>query len=792
MLHHHLKNIIRQIRQQKTTSIINILGLALGLGITLVIWIFVIHELSYDKFITDHDRIYRIHSTASMGSSASQTLPTAMFSLGEDMIRSYPEVEDLVRFSSFYHSPDVVFEGEPTTLNGIMFGEPGFFEMFNFELLAGDPAQVLADPSSIVINETNATRLTGDPLDAVNRMITIQGRTYRISGIMKDFPENTHMSFNAFSHFDNLPNRAREGGMNFYTYVKLAPGTDIREVEKKMDVSLADIIRTNPLYDGIQIQAEHQLMRLGDIHLHSDLVWEMRDNGKMRNVIIFALLSFFILFLAIINYINLATARSMLRSKEIGIRKVSGATRAGLVRQIMTESFITIIMAFVAAFVLSEIFSQFFTQHMGVHLSIATLFSWQGILALLLILGITSLLSGLYPAFYLAAFDPVKTLKGEVVRGNKGTAFRRILVVFQFVITLFVASSLIVMIGQLRHMQRSDLGFDTEEVIILRNLSGRLWQSFQAVTANLEAIPRVASAGGGNFIYGSGNRIDLITELGTDPESGVLADIITVDHGFLDAMGIELLAGRNFYAGSEMDVQSAFILNETAVNGLGFDEPIGKQLDLFNIQGPLIGVIKDFHLKSLHQPIEPLVLIYAQVGFPHIYLKALPGDYESLRIAITEALNEFDPAYIPDMVFLDENIELLYQQEQRTASLLIAGAILAFIISLLGVYGLAAFSAERKIKEIGIRIVLGASLRQLLWHFNRESAILSGIALIIAAPLAWFAMNQWLDNFTVRVSMNLLWFLIPGLIILLISSLIISLQALFTIRANPVESLKYE
>ncbi len=792
MLHHHIKNIIRQIRQQKTTSIINILGLALGLGITLVIWIFVIHELSYDKFITDHDRIYRIHSTASMGSSASQTLPTAMFSLGEDMIRSYPEVEDLVRFSSFYHSPDVVFEGEPTTLNGIMFGEPGFFEMFNFELLAGDPAQVLADPLSIVINETNATRLTGDPLDAVNRMITIQGRTYRISGIMKDFPENTHMSFNAFSHFDNLPNRAREGGMNFYTYVKLAPGTDIREVEKKMDVSLADIIRTNPLYDGIQIQAEHQLMRLGDIHLHSDLVWEMRDNGKMRNVIIFALLSFFILFLAIINYINLATARSMLRSKEIGIRKVSGATRAGLVRQIMTESFITIIMAFVAAFVLSEIFSQFFTQHMGVHLSIATLFSWQGILALLLILGITSLLSGLYPAFYLAAFDPVKTLKGEVVRGNKGTAFRRILVVFQFVITLFVASSLIVMISQLRHMQRSDLGFDTEEVIILRNLSGRLWQSFQAVTANLEAIPRVASAGGGNFIYGSGNRIDLITELGTDPESGVLADIITVDHGFLDAMGIELLAGRNFYAGSEMDVQSAFILNETAVNGLGFDEPIGKQLDLFNIQGPLIGVIKDFHLKSLHQPIEPLVLIYAQVGFPHIYLKALPGDYESLRIAITEALNEFDPAYIPDMVFLDENIELLYQQEQRTASLLIAGAILAFIISLLGVYGLAAFSAERKIKEIGIRIVLGASLRQLLWHFNRESAILSGIALIIAAPLAWFAMNQWLDNFTVRVSMNLLWFLIPGLIILLISSLIISLQALFTIRANPVESLKYE
>ena len=792
MLHHHLKNIIRQIRQQKVTSVINILGLALGLGITLVIWIFVLHELSYDKFITDHDRIYRIQSTASMGSGSSQQLPTAMFTLGETLIREYPEVDDLVRFSSYYHSPEVVFEEESTTLNEIMFGEPGFFTMFDFELLAGNPDNVLEDPSSIVINETNAARLTGDPLDAIDRMITIQGRTYRISGIMKDLPENTHMAFNAFSHFDNLPAGAKEGGLNFYTYVKLSPGTDIREFEQKINATVADIIETNPVYEGMQFHVEQEVIRLGDIHLHSDLVWEMRDNGKMRNVIIFALLSFFILFLAIINYINLATARSMLRSKEIGIRKVSGATRAGLVRQIMTESFFTIAMAFVAAFVLSEIFSQFFSQQMGVHLSIATLFSWQGLLALLLIFSITCFLSGLYPAFYLAAFDPVKTLKGEVVKGNKGSAFRRVLVVSQFAITIFVASSLIVMISQLRHMQRSDLGFDTEEVIILRNLSGSIWQSFQAATARLEAIPRVETAGGGNFIYGGGNRIDLITESGTDPESGVLADIITVDHGFLDAMGVELLEGRNFYAGSEMDVQSAFILNETAVNALGFDEPIGKQLDLFGMQGPLIGVVKDFHMKSLHQPIDPLVMNYAQVGFPHIYLKALPGEYEPLRMAITEALHEFDPAYIPDMVFLDENIDLLYQQEQRTASLLKAGAILAFIISLLGVYGLAAFSAERKVKEIGIRIVLGASLRNLLWHFNKESALLSGIALIIAAPLAWFAMNQWLDNFTIRVDMHVFWFLLPGVVILLISSLIISMQAYYTIRANPVESLKYE
>jgi len=792
MFQHYLKTLQRSFQKQRINSLINILGLALGLGITLLIWIFVLHELSYDKFITDHDRIYRIHSRAALGQGDPQVLPTAMFALGETIMRDYPGVENLVRFTTFYSSPEVVFLDEVTTLSGIMFGDEHFFSVFDFEFLAGQPMEVLQDPASIVINESTAARLAGEPLDALHQMIRVQNQTYQISGIIKDLPGNTHMAFNAMSHHDNLPEQIKTSGMNFFTYLKVAPGTDISGLEKSLDGTLEEIVRNNPIYDGINIHVEHQLMNIGDIHLHSNLVWEMKENGSWRNVLVFSLLSVFILFVAIINYVNLATARSMLRSKEIGVRKVSGASRGGLIRQIMTESLLTALLAFIVAMLLAEVFSAYFTQNLGVALNLTTLLSTRGLLVIVLILGITGLLSGLYPAFYLSSFDPVRILKGEAVRGSKGQSFRRALVVFQFAITIFVISSLLVMTRQLRYMQTRDLGFDQEEVIILQNLSGRLWQSFQAVRSSLETNPRVISTGGGNFIYGGTNRIDLISELGADKDTGVIADVITVDHGFLETMGIELIEGRNFYPGSEMDVQSAFILNETAVSALGFEEPIGKQLDLFNIQGPLIGIVADFHLKSLHQPIEPLVMNYAQTGFPHIYLKSAPGDYPSLREDITAALREFDPHYIPNIRFLNETIELLYQQEERSANLLSAGAILAFIISLLGVYGLAAFSAERRVKEMGVRLVLGASIKQLLWLFNRESVIMAFIALLIAWPLAWLAMDQWLDNFAHRVSLTPLWFILPGLLIMIAGSLIISTQAYLATKANPVDSLRNE
>ncbi len=792
MITYHIKSLLRSLRKQKTNAVVNILGLALGLGITLLIWTFVLHERSYDTFFSDHDRIYRVHSNATLGPGEPQEIPTAMFPIGEWTRREHPGVEEMVRFCSYYSSPEIIFRDESTVLSGIKFADENFFSVFDLEFLAGHPDEVLRGPGTIVINESTATRLDEEPLDVLYETIHIQGQNYQITGIFKDLPDNTHLEFNAVSHHDNLPDMIKEGGLNFFTYLRIAPGADIAGIQQYMDETLADHIRSNSRYDGVTFNVAHRLMNIGDIHLHSNLIWEMKEGGSWQAVLVFSLLSVFILFVAIINYVNLATARSMLRAKEIGVRKVSGASRGNLIRQIMTESFLTVLLALIVAIVLAEIFSVWFSQVLGFPLNLSTLLSTGGLLVILMILAVTGLLSGLYPAFYLSSFNPVRTLKGEVVRGKTGQTFRRALVVFQFTITIFVISSLVVMTRQLHYIQNRDLGFDQEEVIILENLSGGLWQSFQSVRARLETIPRVVSTGGANFIYGGTTNVSLISEVGTDYDSGVLADVVTVDHGFLDVMGVDLVDGRNFHAGSEMDVQSTLILNETAVNALGLEDPLGKQLEVINIQGPLIGVISDFHMKSLHQPIEPLVLNYAQVGFPHIYLKAAPGEFAPLIEDITKALREFDPNYTPNIRFLDETIALLYQQEQRTASLLSTGAILAFVISLLGVYGLAAFAAERRVKEMGIRIVLGASIRQLLWKYNRESVVLAVVSMLIAWPFAWLAMDSWMSGFAFTVRMNPLWFILPGVLILVSGALIISIQTHLAFKNNPVEALRHE
>lgn len=533
-------------------------------------------------------------------------------------------------------------------------------------------------------------------------------------------------------------------------------------------------------------------MKLSDIHLHSNLVWELKSNGSHKNVLIFSVLAIFILFIAIINYVNLATARSNLRSKELGMRKVVGASRGKLVRQILFESFFITLISFFLAFALYEIFAGFFSQNLGIHFKTAILLNTKGMLVVFMLLFFTSFLAGLYPAFYMSAFDPVKILKGQMVKGTKGKQFRRVLVIFQFSITIFIISSLLVITKQLRYMQSSDLGFDKEQVLIVRNVSSRIWQSFPEASHELESRSGIMRAGGANFIYGTGNRIDMIAEKGVSKESGVTADILTIDSGFLDLMGIKLIQGRNFDPDSEIDLHEGFILNQTAVKALAMEDPLNKPLDLFGRQGPLIGIIKDFHLKSLHQPVEPLVFIFAKSGFPHIYLKVSPGDFGKIQQEITEVLNNFDPAYIPDIIFMDERIQSLYHKEKDSAALLSTGALLAIFISILGVYGLASFSAERRRKEIGIRKILGASLTKLLWEFNRESVALVVIAFVLATPMAWLAMDIWLNNFAAKVTINPLWFILPGVAIMLLSAVTISIQAWLTARANPAEALRTE
>jgi putative ABC transport system permease protein len=792
MLGHYIKTIFRNLAKQKVNSAINILGLSFGLAISLLIWVFVLHQLSYDKFISDHNRIYRIHSHVTLGQGDPQVIPTVMFPIGEQAFNDFPEIENFVRFTSYYISPEIVVEGAVTTLTGIMFADSTFFTIFDFPFLEGDPETALIHPSSLVLTKSTAERFFGGSQNALNKQVSMQGKSFQITGVTEDLPENTHLHFNAIGNHESLPDDVKISGTNFYTYLKLSPGVNINELENKLDETVESHIQSNPLYEGFHFVINNKLMKLTDIHLHSNLVWEMKSNGSHKNVLIFTVLAVFILFIAIINYVNLATARSNMRSKELGMRKVVGASRGKLIRQILFESLVITLISFFLAFALYEIFAGFFSQSLGIHFKTAVLLSLRGMLFVFMFLLFTSFLAGLYPAFYMAAFDPVKILKGQMVKGTKGKLFRRMLVIFQFSITIFIISSLLVITKQLRFMQAIDLGFDKEQVLIVRNVSSKIWQSFPEAIYELESRPAILRAAGANFFYGGTNRIDMISEKGVSKESGVTADIMTIDSGFLDVMGIELTEGRNFDPDAEIDLHEGFILNQTAVKALAMENPLNKPLDLFGRQGPLIGIIKDFHLTSLHQAVEPMVLIFSKSGFPYIYLKVFPGNFGTIHQEITDVLNTFDPAYVPDIVFMDDRIQSLYHKEKDSATLLSTGALLAIIISILGVYGLASFSAERRRKEIGIRKILGASLPKLLWEFNRESVVLVVIAFVLASPMAWLAMDNWLNNFAVRVTISPLWFIMPGLAIMMLSAVTISIQAWITARANPAEALRTE
>lgn len=792
MLHHYLKGVIRQIKKQRATYVINILGLSLGVGIVLFIWSFILYELSYDKFFTDHDRIFRVQTKAILGQGEPIRVPTAIYPLGEEAQRDFPEVEEFVRMTTYFMHPRITIDERSIFLSNVYFADTTFFSVFSFEFLAGDPDQALSENNALVLSLSTASRLFNDPYEGLYQMVELEGERYQITGIVEDPPDNSHMTFTAIANIYQVPSQVKMSGTNFYTYLKLYDGADTKLLEEKLNNLGARLVDENPLYEGLSFALVHTLIGLTDIHLHSNLIWEIKEGGNYRNLRLFGVLSLFIILVAIINYVNLATAKSMLRAKEIGVRKVAGASRVTLVRQIMMESLVITATCFLIAFLVAELLNVLFSQHTGVEGNMNILLSTQGIVTVLSVFVLTAVLSGLYPAFYLSSFDAVKTLKGETLKGTKGKWFRRVLVTFQFTITLFVISSLWIVNSQTNYMMKQNPGFDPENVLVIRNLSSTLAQSFPALKRELSNLSSVNGVSGTTFLFGGHNRVDLVAEVGVAKETGVTSDIIYVDQDFFDVMGIQLAEGRFFYPDSETDLQRAFILNQRAVRTLGFEDPIHKELDLFGITGPLVGIVEDFHFKSLHNEIGPLAIINARSGFPHVFLKVGSGDALSLQLAISEVLQSFDPAYIPDMMFLEEGIRHEYSQEQQSAQLLTAGAILALFISLLGVYGLAAFAAERRTKEIGVRIVLGASVNRLMWLFNKESVILSAMAFLLAFPLTWLIMERWLDNFAYRITINPLWILIAGLVVLLISSLIISIQTYATSRSNPVNALRSE
>jgi putative ABC transport system permease protein len=791
MLKNYLKIALRNLLRQKALSFINLAGLATGMACSILILLWVQEELSYDRFHAHADSIYRITTDMGGHETARSSVPLAGALKAE-----LPAVKNAVRLRPL-NSRSLLFEvGERKfEEERVIFADSTFFQVFSFRLLRGDPKTALVRPDGLLLTERMAQKYFGTA-DVLGKTIRMGNQTdFEVTGVLQEVPTNSHLQFDfllpvsflATTDF-NLINNIWTN-YPYFTYLQLDENVAsspalVAEVEKQMN----GIFRRNEPGN----KTAFSLQPLTKIHLHSKLNSDVEGNGNIQYVRIFAVAAVFILLVACINFMNLATARSARRAKEVGLRKVIGAHRGQLMGQFLGESLLISFLALELAVILVEAVLPAFNDLSGKALSVSFT-DGKLFLGLLLIALVTGLLSGSYPALFLSAFQPVRVLKGGVTKVGSGSVFfRNGLVVVQFVVSIVLIVGTAVVYKQLRFIQSQNLGYDQENLLYLP-LRGEIYENIDAFRAELERHP---STGYYSFISDLPTNISNATTgvhwEGKDPEYHPNFYPMAVDEHFMEVFKTQLLAGRGF-AREFRDDTVSWVLNEKALEviGLKADEAVGKPFRFWDWQGTIVGVVKDFNFKPIHQPVEPMVL-RLNSGWGYLVVRTKPGQLNAAIADLGQIWQKLNPAYPFAYDFLDQDLSRLYRAEERMSTIFNAFALLAIFISCLGLYGLAAFTAEQRTKEISIRKVLGASVANIMGLLSKDFVKLVLIAIVIATPLAWYGMSQWLEDFAYRIDLEWWLFGVAGLMALLIALLTVSFQSVKAALMNPVKSLRSE
>jgi len=786
MFKNYLKIALRNIKGYKVYSFINIAGLTIGMAACILILLWVQDEMSYDRFHKNASHLYRVFAEFTYHNEnwAVTPIPLAPAAKAE-----FPEIVDAVR----YRPASSLIEKDEKKFNERgAFVDPTFLTTFSFTLTKGAAETALANPFSIVISEKMAEKYFGDenPLD---KTLTVDNdQQFKIAGVLKEIPQNSHIRFDFLLPFEIFlkTDRDPENWQRFHlaTYLQLNKEAPANDVEAKITGLLN---KHNPEKD-----INLHLQPLTQIHLY-----HLNGGGNIQYVYIFSAIAVFILLIACINFMNLTTARSSTRIKEIGVRKVTGAVKADFVRQFMGESILLSFIAFIIAINIVYFVLPLFNQISGKLLRLDFTQNIYLNIGLLCLFIFTSILAGSYPTFYLTAFKPIAILKGSslpVINKDSSTSLRKILVVLQFSISILLIILTLVISQQLYFIQTKNLGFDREHVLYLP-MKGTMSQNYEAIKNEMlrnKQILRVAAA--------SGMLVDYISSYdgfdweGKTPDKRLSMVLGSVDQDYIQTLNIEMAEGRSFSKQHPSDATSAYILNESAVKTMGIEAPIGKRFAFEGRQGwregTIIGVVKDFHFQSLHSQIEPFVMMVAPDRFNYLCLQ-IKADYTDLAEILDFLENfwkKFAPGYPFEYYFLDEQFEAMYRSEHRTGKIFNYFTLLAIFISCLGLFGLASFTIERRTKEIGIRKVLGASVPGIVGLLSKEFIFLVAISNVIAWPLAYYGAKQWLQNFAYHVELSWLFFVIPGMLALLIAIVVVSFQSLKVAVKNPVESLRYE
>lgn len=806
MFKNYLKTAFRNLSRYRGYSFINLLGLAIGMACCFVIMLYIQDEFSYDRYPEQNDRIYRLVldiQTPDRGDMhIARTPPPWAPSLADD----YPEVENYVRIKTPLVSWLVSYPPREKIFHekGFYFADESIFDFFSFRLLAGDPATALKEPNTLVLTESAARRYFGDEDPMGKSMRLDNAYDFLVTGVMQDVPRNSHITFDILASFSTLSAVPIYGdvryatwrngfGPDLYTYLKLQEGYFPEELEKKMPEFLDRYI--GRVLERLNLKFSPQLQALTEIHLHSNLEAEIKANSDIRYIYIFSAIALFVMLIACINFMNLSTARSASRAQEVGMRKVIGAQKKQLILQFFGESIFMAFLALVVALLLLLLLLPLFNSLAGKNLTLSV-GNPVIVLLILVITAVVGFLSGSYPALFLSSFQPVAVFRGSLKAGRANVRLRKFLVVFQFTLSIIFIIGTVLVYMQLHFVRNKELGFDKEQVVVLPLGDPRARQIYRTFKDRVLQSPDVLAVSGTSSVPGGLIGFALMLPEGASAGEEVTIESFMVDEDFISVMGIDVVAGRSFSREYATDTMEAFILNEAGAKYLGWENlALDKQVSLGNFKrGRVIGVVRDFHTKSLHQRIEPLLLHIAPDpdAFLQLVVRIAPGNYERTLKSLEEAWEQVYPLDPFIYSFLDDDFDSLYRTEKQRGRIFLVFSLLAVFIACLGLLGLASFTAEQKTKEIGIRKVLGASTFSIVVLLSWAFLKLVLLANIIAWPLAYFFMLQWLTNFAYRIKINPGIFALAGFLALLIALATVSFQAVKSALADPAASIRTE
>lgn len=809
MIQNYLRSAIRNITRHKFISFINIFGLTTGLTCCMLILIYIVNELSYDKFNTNVNEIYRVtRSFNTTDGVETLHLGTIAPPFGPLLKNEFSDIKKVTRI--FTNGSIVIrYKDKLLTEKGSCFADENFFDFFTVKILKGNPHTALADPFCVMMTADMAHKYFGDE-DPINKEIRIDNQfNFKVTGIYEQFPSNAQLHPQMLLSFNTLKDNKVFGekqlqtswsNNSFFTYLLMPKGYNMDHVASLFPAFLDKYVH-DPGQSGNFHESKNSklhIQRLSDIHLHSHLDDEIEQNGDIKQVYIFSAIALFILLIACINYMNLSTARSTIRAKEIGIRKVVGAPRKEIIVQFLSESVLITCFSMVLALVLTGMLIPLVNKLSGLNLAFNYLYQPQILLPVIALPFIVGLVSGIYPAVFMSSFKPVKVLKGILKVGAGNISFRKVLVVLQFSISIILIVATIIVFQQLNYIQHKSLGFDKEHIITMSNPFSN--SQFETFRNEVKKNPDVKELGRSSRIP-SGRLLDNsdISVFKGDALQQVSADVkcINTDYTFIPTYGMKMAAGRNFSHNFSTD-SSNYVINAATVKALGWNTPenaVGRDLSYGGVKGKVIGVVNDFHFESLHQNITPLLMkmpSFEHNNYNRLSVKINGANINRAINTLQQAWRKVQPEVPFEYTFLDERFQKLYNSEQQQGNLFTLFSGIAIFIACLGLFGLSAFTITQRMKEIGVRKVLGASIRQIVTELSKDFLKLVLIASLIALPIAWYAMNRWLLDFAFRISIQWWVLVLAGFIAVVIAFVTISFQSIKAALANPVKSLRSE